>query len=305
MNPKVKKALQDSYYACSLVLNKMGRFVSDEQFIKWSYYLKFHKKLNLDNPQTYNEKMQWLKLNDRREEYTKMVDKYEAKEYVASIIGDEYIIPTLGVYNSFDDIDFDLLPDQFVLKCTHDSGGISICTDKKTFDYKKAKKLLTRNLKRNPFWYNREYPYKNIKPRIIAEKYMEDESGWQLKDYKVFCFNGEPQFVEVDYDRYVGHKLNVYSLDWKFLDFYMTSPNDSSVIIPKPKCLNRMIELAEVLSRGLINVRVDFYSIGEKLYFGELTFTPGSGLINFHPEEYDALLGSKLLIPYEKQDAHN
>ena len=265
MNPKVKKASQDSYYACSLVLNKMGRFVSDEQFIKWSYYLKFHKELNLDNPQTYNEKMQWLKLNDRREEYTKMVDKYEAKEYVASIIGDEYIIPTLGVYNSFDDIDFDLLPDQFVLKCTHDSGGISICTDKKTFDYKKAKKLLTRNLKRNPFWYNREYPYKNIKPRIIAEKYMEDESGWQLKDYKVFCFNGEPQFVEVDYDRYVGHKLNVYDLNWNYIDFYMTSPNDASVEIPKPKCLNKMIELAKVLSRGLINVRVDFYSIGEKL----------------------------------------
>lgn len=297
MNQKFLKALKDPYYASSLLLDHMGRFVSDERFIKWSYYLKFHKKLNLDNPQTYNEKMQWLKLNDRREEYTKMVDKYEAKEYVASIIGDEYIIPTLGVYNSFDDIDFDLLPDQFVLKCTHDSGGISICTDKKTFDYKKAKKLLTRNLKRNPFWYNREYPYKNIKPRIIAEKYMVDESGWQLKDYKVFCFNGEPQFVEVDYDRYVGHKLNVYDLNWNYIDFYMTSPNDASVEIPKPKCLNRMIELAEVLSRGLINVRVDFYSIGEKLYFGELTLTPGSGHIDFHPKEYDLILGKKLILP--------
>ena len=265
--------------------------------MKWSYYLTFHKKLNLDNPQTYNEKMQWLKLNDRREEYTKMVDKYEAKEYVASIIGDEYIIPTLGVYDSFGDIDFDLLPDQFVLKCTHDSGGITICTDKKTFDYKKAKKLLTRNLKRNPFWYNREYPYKNIKPRIIAEKYMVDESGWQLKDYKVFCFNGEPQFVEVDYDRYVGHKLNVYDLNWNYIDFYMTSPNDASVEIPKPKCLNTMIELARILSRGLINVRVDFYSIGDKLYFGELTLTPGSGHIDFHPKEYDLILGEKLLLP--------
>ena len=297
MNQKFLKALKDPYYASSLLLDHMGRFVSDERFIKWSYYLKFHKKLNLDNPQTYNEKMQWLKLNDRREEYTKMVDKYEAKEYVASIIGDEYIIPTLGVYDSFDEINFDELPNQFVLKCTHDSGGISICTDKKTFDYKKAKKLLTRNLKRNPFWYNREYPYKNIKPRIIAEKYMVDESGWQLKDYKVFCFNGEPQFVEVDYDRYVGHKLNVYDLNWNYIDFYMTSPNDASVEIPKPKCLNKMIELAKVLSRGLINVRVDFYSIGERLYFGELTLTPGSGHIDFHPKEYDILLGKKLLLP--------
>jgi hypothetical protein len=305
MHPKIKKALQDPYYACSLLLDHIGRYVSDEHFVKWSYYLRFRKKLDLKNPKTYNEKLQWLKLYDRHEEYTQMVDKYEAKEYVASIIGEEYIIPTLGVYNSFDDIDFDLLPDQFILKCTHDSGGISICTDKKTFDYKKAKKLFTRNLKRNPFWYNREYPYKNIKPRIIAEKYMEDESGWQLKDYKVFCFNGEPQFVEVDYDRYVGHKLNVYSLDWKFLDFYMTSPNDSSVIIPKPKCLNKMIDFAKTLSSGLVHIRVDFYSIGEKLYFGELTFTPGSGLINFHPAEYDALLGSKLLLPYEKQDVQN
>lgn len=300
MNQKFLKALKDPYYASSLLLDHMGRFVSDERFIKWSYYLKFHKKLNLDNPQTYNEKMQWLKLNDRREEYTKMVDKYEAKEYVASIIGDEYIIPTLGVYDSFDEINFDELPNQFVLKCTHDSGGISICTDKKTFDYKKAKKLLSRNLRRNPFWYNREFPYKNIKPRIIAEKYMVDESGWQLKDYKVFCFNGEPQFVEVDYDRYVGHKLNVYDLNWNFLDFYMTSPNDSSVMIPKPKCLEKMIQLARVLSRGLINVRVDFYSIGDKLYFGELTLTPGSGCIEFYPEEYDSLLGSKLLLPYEQ-----
>lgn len=297
MNQKFLKALKDPYYASSLLLDHMGRFVSDERFIKWSYYLKFHKKLNLDNPQTYNEKMQWLKLNDRREEYTKMVDKYEAKEYVASIIGDEYIIPTLGVYDSFDEINFDELPNQFVLKCTHDSGGISICTDKKTFDYKKAKKLLSRNLRRNPFWYNREFPYKNIKPRIIAEKYMVDESGWQLKDYKVFCFNGEPQFVEVDYDRYVGHKLNVYDLNWNYIDFYMTSPNDASVEIPKPKCLNKMIELAKVLSRGLINVRVDFYSIGERLYFGELTLTPGSGHIDFHPKEYDILLGKKLLLP--------
>ena len=300
MNQKIKKVLRHPYYACSLLLNRIGRFVSDEQFVKWSYYLKFKKRLNLNNPKTYNEKLQWLKLNDRREEYTKMVDKYEAKEYVASIIGDDYIIPTYRVYDSFDDIDFDLLPDQFVLKCTHDSGGISICTDKRIFDYKKAKKLLTRNLKRNPFWYNREYPYKNIKPRIIAEKYMVDESGWQLKDYKVFCFNGEPQFVEVDYDRYVGHKLNVYDLNWNYLDFYMTSPNDSSVKIPKPKCLEKMIQLARVLSHGLINVRVDFYSIGDKLYFGELTLTPGSGCIEFYPEEYDSLLGSKLLLPYEQ-----
>ena len=305
MNDKIKKALGNPYYACELMLNQLAPLFSDEKFVKWKYYLVFRKKLNLDSPQSFNEKLQWLKLNDRHQEYTQMVDKYEAKKYVASIIGEEYIIPTLGVYNSFDEINFDELPNQFVLKCTHNSGGIVICKDKSTLNIEKSRKLMNKWLKVNPFWKNREYPYKNVKPRIIAEQYMEDESGWQLKDYKVFCFNGEPQFVEVDYDRYVGHKLNVYSLDWKFLDFYMTSPNDSSVIIPKPKCLNKMIDFAKTLSSGLVHIRVDFYSIGEKLYFGELTFTPGSGLINFHPEEYDALLGSKLLLPYEKQDAHN
>lgn len=300
MNQKIKKALKDPYYACGLLLNRIGRFVSDEQFVTWNYYLKFRKRLDLKNPRTYNEKLQWLKLNDRHEEYTQMVDKYEAKKYVVSIIGEEYIIPTLGVYDSFDEINFDELPNQFVLKCTHNSGGIVICKDKQKLDVKKSRKLMNKWMKKNPYWANREYPYKNVKPRIIVEQYMEDESGWQLKDYKVFCFNGEPQFVEVDYDRYVGHKLNVYDLNWNFLDFYMTSPNDSSVMIPKPKCMEKMIQLARVLSRGLINVRVDFYSIGDKLYFGELTLTPGSGCIEFYPEEYDSLLGSKLLLPYEQ-----
>ena len=174
MNPKIKKALQDPYYACSLFLNRVGRFVSDENFVKWTYYLTFRKKLNLDNPQTFNEKLQWLKLNDRHEEYTQMVDKYEAKKYVANLIGEEYIIPTLGVYDSFDEIDFDKLPNQFVLKCTHDSGGVAICKDKATFDIKAARKLLSRNLKRNKYWSSREYPYKTIKPRIIIEKYIEE-----------------------------------------------------------------------------------------------------------------------------------
>ena len=208
MNPKIKKALQDPYYACSLLLNRVGRFVSDENFVKWTYYLTFRKKLDLDNPQTFNEKLQWLKLNDQHEEYTQMVDKYEAKKYVANLIGEEYIIPTLGVYDSFDEIDFDKLPNQFVLKCTHNSGGIIICRDKASLDVPKARKQMTKWLKKNPFWTNREYPYKHVKPRIIAEQYMEDAGSTELNDYKFYCFDGKPVCVLVCTDR--GTKVKYY-----------------------------------------------------------------------------------------------
>jgi len=245
--------------------------------------------------------LQWLKVNDRRPEYTKMVDKVEAKKYVADIIGNECIVPTLAVYNRVEDIDFDALPNQFVLKCSHDSGGIVICNDKTKLDRNDAIKKLRRGLKTNYFSLHREWPYKDVKPRILAEEYLEDESGWQLKDYKIFCFNGEPKFIEVDYDRYVGHKLNVYDLNWNFVDFYMTSPNDRNVAIPRPEQLDKMLEYARKLSKGITFLRVDFYSINSKIYFGELTFHPGSGWIDFHPKEYDYKLGEMLSLPIDRK----
>ena len=275
----------------------MSRGYSDKTFLKIMYSLRIGQKLNINNPQTFNEKIQWLKIHDRRPEYTKMVDKYEVKKYVANIIGEETIIPTIGVYDCVDDIDFTKLPSQFVLKCTHDSGGIVICKDITKINQKQVKRKLNKWLHRSYFYQNREWPYKNVTPRIIAEKYMEDESGWQLKDYKIFCFNGEPKFIEVDYDRYVGHKLNVYDLDWNFIDFYMTSPNDKDVKIKKPETLNEMLEFARKLSKGIIFVRVDFYSINSMIYFGEMTFHPGSGMIDFHPKEYDKILGEMLVLP--------
>ena len=282
-----------------VILERFASLFGDELYLKliWKHIMGY--SLNLENPKTFNEKLQWLKIHDRRPEYTQMVDKYEAKKYVSSVIGEEYIIPTLGIFDSVDDIDFDALPDQFVLKCTHDSGGIVICKDKKNLDVKQAIKKLRNGLKQNFYYRYREWPYKNVKPRIIAEKYMEDESGWQLKDYKIFCFNGEPGFIEVDYDRYVGHKLNVYDLNWQFIDFYMTSPNDINVKIEKPKQLNLMLDKARQLSKGIPFVRVDFYSINDNIYFGELTFHPGSGLIDFHPREYDKIVGEKLALPIE------
>ena len=295
---KIIKAIKNPFWACGVILRFISPVINNDRlFISLEYFFARKRILHLNNPRRFNEKLQWLKLHCIHDEYTNLVDKYEVKQIVADKIGQDYIIPTLGVWNRFEEIDFDSLPDSFVLKCTHDSGGLVICTNKNELDKKKARKKIERCLRRKYFYQHREYPYRNVKPRIIAEKYMSDESGWQLKDYKVFCFNGEPRFIEVDYDRYVGHKLNVYDLDWNFVDFCMTSPNDRSVHIQKPTRLDEMIGLAKVLSKNTEFVRVDFYSINDRLYFGELTFHPGSGLIDFHPDKYDYILGDMLILP--------
>ena len=279
MNPKIMRALRDPYFACNLLLNRIGRFVSDKQFVKWSYYLTFHKRLNLDNPQSFSEKLQWLKLYDRHDEYTQVVDKCEAKKYVASKIGEEYIIPTLGVYNSFDEIDFDKLPDQFVLKCTHDSGGIAICRDKNTFDINAARKLLSRNKNRNKYWSSREYPYKNVEPKIIAEQYMEDSSGG-LVDYKFFCFNGYADCVMICLDRHLADpKFYFFDKNWELVRInYRGKEAPEGFTVPKPENMDKMFSIAAELSKGMRFVRVDLYNVNGNIYFGELTFFPQSGL---------------------------
>ena len=299
MNPKIIKALKDPYYACSLLLNRVGRFVSDENFVKWTYYLTFRKKLNLDDPQTFNEKLQWLKLYDRHEEYTQMVDKYEAKKYVANQIGEEYIIPTLGIYDSFDEINFDELPNQFVLKCTHNSGGIIICRDKQSLDIKKARKQMTKWLKKNPFWSNREYPYKNVRPRIIAEKYMtNDDSSPELTDYKFFCFDGYVDCVMVCLERHLNDtKFYFFNKEWKLLRLNIRGKNATEgFTIPKPKTMDEMFEIAGKLSKGMKYVRIDLYEIRGYVYFGEYTFFPDSGLDTNILRETDNLFGKKLKL---------
>lgn len=277
-----------------------GKKLSDEEYLSLVYKLKFGKKLDLASPKTFNEKLQWLKLYDRKPIYTTMVDKYEAKKYVADIIGEEYIIPTLGVWDKFDDIDFDTLPEQFVLKTTHDSGGIVICRDKKTFDKEKAKQKIEWSLKREFYYLWREWPYKNVKPRIIAEKYMVDESGFELKDYKIFCFGGEPKLVQVDFDRFSNHKRNVYSADWELLELTIQFPRDPNRKIEKPKKLEEMMQLACILSAGIPHIRIDFYSINDQIYFGELTFFHGSGYEEFSPREWDYTFGSWIELPQKK-----
>ena len=274
-------------------------FLNDYTFLKMKYRVVVGKKLDLKNPKTFNEKLQWLKLYDRKPIYTTMADKYEVKKYVASIIGEEYIIPTIGIYNHFDEIDFDKLPNQFVIKCTHDSGGVVIVKDKKELNIEKAKKKIEKCLKRNYFYSGREWPYKNIKPRIIIEKYMVDESQKELKDYKIFNFNGKAKIIEVDFDRFIEHKRNLYDTDWNYIEAIIQYPTDKNVKIDKPKSLNKMLELAEKLSKDIPHVRTDFYSINDKIYFGELTFYHESGYGKFVPEEFGEELGSWIKLPYD------
>lgn len=280
-----------------LAQKKLLNWIPDDLFLKIKFRLKIGRRLNLDNPTTFNEKMQWLKLYDRRNNYSLMVDKYEVKNYVANIIGQQYIIPTLGVWDNFENIDFDSLPNSFVLKCTHDSGGLVICNDKSVFDIQEAKKKIEKSLKVNYYYIGREWPYKNIKPRIIAEENLINEETDQLKDYKFFCFNGKVKFFKIDFNRFTDHRANYYDREMNLLPFgeldYLPDPDH---IENKPSKLCKMIELAEILSKGFPFLRVDLYNPGEKVYFGELTFYPASGLGKFIPNEWDEKLGELLSI---------
>lgn len=274
-------------------------FLSDKKYLEMRYKLRFGKKLDLENPLTYNEKLQWLKLYDRNPEYTKMVDKYEVKKYVADKIGEEYIIPTLGVWDKFEDIDFDKLPDQFVLKCTHDSGGIVICKDKSNLNKEKAKKKIEKGLKRNYYWSSREWPYKDVKPRIIAEKYMVDESGYELKDYKFFCFDGKVKVLFIATDRAVeGEETKFDFFDENFVHLPIKNGHENAdKELACPEGFEKMKELAEKLSQGIPQLRVDFYNINGQIYFGETTFFHWSGMVPFEPEEWDYKFGEYIKLP--------
>lgn len=283
----------------SLAYRKIFNFLPDKLYLKLIYRAKLHKRLNLDNPQTYNEKLQWLKLYDRKDIYTTMTDKAAVKNYVTKIIGDEYIIPTLGVFDSFDEIDFDKLPDQFVLKCTHDSGGLVICTDKSKLDKAAAKKKIERCLNKDYYKWGREWPYKNVPRKIIAEKYMVDESGTELKDYKFFCFDGVVKAMFIASDRGNPNeetKFDFFDTEFNHLPFTNGHPN-SDKEIKKPESFDEMIRLAEKLSKGIPHARIDFYDVYGKVYFGEITLFHWSGMTPFDPEEWDYTFGSWIDLP--------
>lgn len=260
--------------------------------------------VNLVNPQTFSEKLQWLKLYNRRPEYTMMVDKVEVKNYVAQKLGEEYIIPTLGIWNSPDEIDFEALPNQFVLKCNHNSGlGMCICKDKGQLDIVKVKEELRKGLKQDYYQYGREWPYKDVPRRILAEKYMVDKSGVELKDYKFFCFGGVSTFCQVISDRSTYEKIDFYDMDWERYEglIGLLSPNsaicNSKKPISCPHSFEKMKQMAAILAKDMSFGRIDFYEINHRPYFGEITFFPASGLGYFCPDEWNQKMGSLLGLP--------
>ena len=273
-------------------------WMPDEMYLKMRYKKKFHRALDLKNPKTFNEKIQWLKLHDRKPEYTQMVDKYEAKKFVADRIGKEYIIPTLGVWDRFEEIDFDTLPNQFVLKCTHDSGGLVICRDKSRLDREAARRKIEKSLKTNYYYHGREWPYKNVRPRIIAEQYMEDKKTGDPMDYKFFSFGGMVKCYKIDFDRFVEHHANYFDPEGNILPFgeIVYPPVMGRELETSPN-LPLMKQLAETLSAQIPFLRADFYDIDGKVYFGELMFYPASGFGMFTSIEADNLLGDWIKLP--------
>lgn len=268
-------------------------WMPDALYLKIAFPTFTGYKLDLKNPKTFNEKLQWLKLHDRNPAYTQMVDKYAVRDYIARKIGEEYLIPLLGVWDRFEDIDFSQLPNQFVLKPTHDSGSVIICRDKSKLDIKETQNKINKSLKRNFYYAGREWPYKDVKPRIIAEQYMENAETHELRDYKFMCFNGEVKCSFTCTERFSesGLKVTFFDCDWKKLPFERHYPS-SKLPITRPESLDQMIHLSEVLSKDIPFVRVDFYEIEGRPYFGELTLFPGCGYEEFIPESWDYTLGN-------------
>lgn len=267
-------------------------YIPDKIFIPFQYKFATGKTLDLQNPKTFNEKIQWMKLYDRNPLYPIIVDKYAVREYIKDRIGEEFLIPLLGHWKNTEQIDINKLPDSFVLKCNHDSGGIAICKSKNTFEWQSERKKIEKHLNQNHFYLSREWAYKSIKRCIIAEKYMEDIETGELRDYKFFCFNGKPKYIQVDYDRFTNHKRNIYDLKWNLVNLTIKCQNDPSRNLNRPNNLDEMIELASKLSEGFPQIRVDFYSVNGRTYFGELTIYHGSGFEEFTPEVYNELFGS-------------
>lgn len=278
------------------LLKKILRLLPDKVYLQIVFFKHFHRFINFKNPRTFNEKLQWLKIYDRKPEYTTMVDKFLVKDYVAMKIGKEYIIPTLGVWNHPDEIDFDKLPNQFVLKWNHDSGSIVICKNKKDFNVNDALDKLRAGDERTGFWYGREWPYKNVVPKIIAEMYLDD-NGHVPIDYKVYCFNGKPYKVMLCLDRDKDEPTKFYSFDfqWNLLRHNIRGKKaPEGFTLPKPQSIDLMYECAKKLSEGMSFARIDFYDLKGHMYFGEITLYPDSGFDSAILPEIDQLYGSMI-----------
>lgn len=287
-----------------LAVNGMFDKLPDKEYLKLRYFGTFHRVLNLSNPSTFNEKLNWMKLYDRNPQYPILVDKARVKDYVRSIIGDKYIIPTYGVWDSFDDIDFSTLPEQFILKTTHDSGGVVVMKDKSTESIAKAKAKLTKSLNNDFYKWSREWPYSQVKPQIIAEEFLTNKDGSAINDVKLQCFNGKVDNIFLCVDRFsqTGVKYHYFDTLWNYLP-YCPYPgiNASNINIPKPENLDDLIGIAEKLSVGFPEMRVDLYNIDNAIYFGELTIFSMSGFDTTITHEADRIMGAKLDLSHIKR----
>ncbi|MBO5621024.1 MAG: glycosyl transferase [Butyrivibrio sp.] len=281
----------------SMVLFSM-KDVSDVECVKAIYYAATGNHVDLERPTKFNEKLQWLKVYDRNPLYQTLTDKLAVKEYVKKIIGEKYIVPTIGIWDTFEDIDFTKLPNQFVLKCTHDSGSAVVVNDKQNIDLEELSKRFSKALSIDYYYVGREHGYKNIPRKIIAEPKLNGDSVKDIKDYKVFTFDGDPRIVQVDYDRFHSHTRIMYDAkDWKSLGFSTMYPYDASKIEEKPAKLEEMLELSRILSKGIPHVRVDFYIVGDRVYFGEMTFHHGGGCEKFSDENWNDTMGEWIRLP--------
>lgn len=273
------------------ILMIVGKLISDKKYIEWQYWLRTGKHLNLIEPHLYNEKVQYTKLYYRDDSLKKLVDKYEVREYVNQKIGNKYLTKLYGIYNNVDEIDFDNLPERFVVKLTNGSGYNYICKRKTDREIRKIKRRFRKWIKIDFYMLGREWAYKDVKNRIICEEYLENDKNQGLYDYKIFCFAGKAELIQVDYDRFNNHKRNFYTTEWKFVNEIVEYDNDKDANIPKPLILDEMLDNASILSADYPHVRVDFYIINNKLFFGEMTFYHGAGYLHFGSEQFERKLG--------------
>ena len=299
---KILKGIRNPKSAFLYLLKfKISRLLTDSMYTRIKYYLKVGKKLNLENPQMFNEKLQWLKLNDRNNLYTTLVDKYEVREYIEKTIGSEHLVPLYGVFDSPKNINFDELPEQFVLKANHTSGDFFICKNKNEINQEELLKLLNSWMKREYFWVQREWPYKNVVPKIICEQLLVQDDTEELRDYRVFCFHGEPKFIAIDFSINDKNKVrrNLYDLEWNLLDAQISYPQELEIKINKPEKLDEMLNFSREISRDLPHSRIDFYYIKGHIYFGEITFYHQAGFGMITPPEFDQKLGEWIKINNE------
>lgn len=299
---KLVKGLKNPRKALFAVIpGKFWHKLEDEPYLRFMYHAYTGRKLELNQPKRFNEKLQWIKLYNRNPEYTMMVDKYAVREYIAKAVGEQYLIPLLGVWKDPDAIDFDALPDQFVLKCNHNSGlGMCICKDKSKLDIEKVRNGLRQGLAQDYYIYGREWPYKNVKRRIIAEQYMDDGSG-ELRDYKVMCFDGEPKLIQYHQGRFDYHTQDFYDAQWNHLPISQGCPLSEN-LLEKPVFLEEMLELSRKLAKNIPHVRADWYYVSGQLYFGELTFFDASGFDEFEPDHWNEIVGSWITLPEKSEE---